>query len=299
MSLLSQVKRGKVKVPHLVLIYGPDGVGKSTFAADAPNPIFLGTEKGTSNLNVARFPSPKSFTDVLAAVTELTTDKHEYQTLVIDSLDWLEPVVWEAVIKQDGRATSIEDVGGGYGKGYVLALRMWQQLKTALEILREKRDMNIVLIAHSQVKTFQDPTLNAGYDRYQLKLNDKAAALFREFVDTVLFANYEVLTHKDGSKTRAVGDGARFLFTERRPAFDAKNRWGLPFKLDLDWAPYAQGVDAGHAEDSALLKARILELAKEAEPAIQAKVESYLKDAGDDPAKLAKLENKLMAALAA
>ena len=198
-ALLSQIKRGRLKKPVLALIYGPDGVGKSTFGADAPLPIFLGTEKGTANLDVARFPTPQNFQGVLRALDELLHEKHNFQTLIIDSLDWMEPVVWDHVCTETG-APNIESVGGGYGKGYVAANKLWMEMIARLTRLQETKAMNIILVAHSQIRTFQDPQTQAGYDRYQLKLNEKAAAIFREFVDCVLFANFEVFTKKDNGK---------------------------------------------------------------------------------------------------
>jgi len=174
MSLLKQVVKGKLKNPHLLLLYGTDGVGKSTFGASAPNPIFLGTEDGTASLDVARFPAPESFAQVIESIEVLSKEPHDYKTLVVDSLDWLEPLVWEKVCK-DGEKKKIEDFG--YGKGFSNALHEWRKMMNALKSLRFSKGMDIVLIAHSQVKTFNDPSLVEGYDRYQMKLNDKASAL--------------------------------------------------------------------------------------------------------------------------
>jgi hypothetical protein len=239
MGFLERVESGKKQKPYFVLIYGPDGVGKSTFGADAPNPIFLCAESGTNHLDVNRFPEPQTFQNVLDMVSELDTSKHNYKTLVVDSLDWLEPLVWKQVCDA-GDKKNIEEFG--YGKGYVLALSEWQKLIAKLKDLRES--MNIVLIGHAEVKTFQDPVLNNGYDRYQLKLNQKAAALFREAVDAVLFATYEVFTRKDGQKTRAFGEGARIIFTERRPGHDAKNRMGLPYQIPLSWEDFTESSES-------------------------------------------------------
>jgi len=105
--------------------------------------------------------------------------------------------------------------------------------------------MNIILIAHAQIKTFADPAQPTGYDRYQLKLNEKAAAVLREAVECVLFATYEttVVKEKGDKKGRGVGDGERVMYTERRPAFDAKNHFDLPFEMPLSWKAYAEAVD--------------------------------------------------------
>lgn len=229
MGMLDKVTTGKIKRPYLVLIYGPDGVGKTTFAADAPKTIFLGKESGSDNLDVARLPEPQSYSDIIAALDELRTADHPYQTLALDSLDWIEPMVWAAVCKEDGVA-SIEKVGGGYGKGYTEANAYWMKMMDRLRMLREAKGMHVIVIAHSQVKTFNDPNHQAPYDRYQLKLNEKAAGLWREFVDVVGFANYEVYTKTDasGKKSKAFGSGKRILYTQRMAAYDAKDRLGLP-----------------------------------------------------------------------
>jgi hypothetical protein len=263
-SLLSQVKRGKIRLPFLGIVYGPDGLGKSTIGSEMPEPMFLGTEKGTANLDVYRYPKKLgTFQDVLDAIEDLRKNEHAFHSLVIDSLDWLEPLVWEHVVHTahpTSNVKSIEDYG--YGKGYAYALDEWRKLVAALGRLREERSMHILLIAHSQVKTAKDPTVTGDYDRNMLKLNDKAAALFREFVDGVYFLNTETLlaTDKKG-KTRAFGEGDRFLFTERRPAWDAKNRFGLPEKIELvkgeSWSRLKAAIDASNPEDAGVVLMQI------------------------------------------
>lgn len=230
MSILSQVTRGKLQVPLLALVNGVDGVGKSSLAADAPGAIFLGTETGTSYLNVARFPEPKTFKDVLDAIDALTNEESEFKTLAVDSLDWLEPLVFEQVCK-DNNWKNIEDPG--YGKGYIAAIKLWEAFIAKLRDLRAKRGMHILLLAHTTIKSFADPTNNSSYDRFILKLHEKSASKLREFVDFVFFMNFEVITATDDKtkKTKAFGDGKRILYTERRPAFDAKSRLPLPHEI--------------------------------------------------------------------
>jgi hypothetical protein len=299
MSLLSQVKKGKVTKPALILLYGPDGVGKSTFGADAPSPIFLGTEDGTSNLDVARFPAPRTFDDVLQAIEELTKSAHEFKTLVVDSLDWLEPLVWDKVCVDAG-AKSIEQVGGGYGKGYAEALALWRKMASRLLDLQKAKKMNVVLIAHSQIKPFNDPTEQSTYDRQILKLNEKASALFREFVDCVFFATFEVNTKKDGSKTRAFGDGARFIYTERRPGYDAKNRFGLPHQFPLAWDEYVNAMQTVQTPTQVKnLKANIDELlAQLKDDKLVEAVHGHVEKAGDNVERLAQIQDKLRAKIA-
>jgi len=252
-SLLAQVKSGRIKQNHFVVIHGIDGVGKTSFGAEAPAPIFIGPEKGFGTLDVPHFPEPEKFDDILEQIETLLNEDHQYKTLCLDSLDWLEPLVWNKVC-EDAGVTQIEEAYGGFGKGYVAANRYWSDLIGRLNRLR--KEMNIIGIAHSYIKPFTDPNENESYDRYIIKMNEKAASLWREAADTVLFANFDVrvLKKKGQSKAHATGDGRRVMFTERRPAFDAKNRFGLPFKMDLSWALFDTSVNDGFPEDVPIRK---------------------------------------------
>jgi len=238
MSILKQVVKGRLNAPYLVLIYGVEGIGKTTFAAYSPNPIFLGTERGSSFLDVARFPKVEDFDGVMKSLQSLLDEDHNYKSLVIDSLDWLEPIVHKKVLADKGKGkTAIEDIG--FAKGYVWALDYWRQILKVLDEIRSKKGMNIILTGHSIVKTFHDPNLTDGYERYQLKLHDKASALVKEFVDFVLFATFEAtILFDEGKKNRARGEGKRLLHTQHRPSFDAKSRIAIPFTISLSWKAF-------------------------------------------------------------
>lgn len=246
MGMLDKVTTGKIKKPELVLIYGPDGVGKSSFAANAPAPIFAEVEEGTARLDVSRMPLIESWGMMVQGIKELAEEKHSYKTLVIDSLDWLESLLWQEICKEY-KAASIEHACGGYGKGYVEAVVRWDDFIRRLSYLRNAKGMNLILIAHSETIKHNDAMNQVEYDKHQMKLNKRAAPRFREWVDSVLFANFEVHATKDGDSTKAYGTGVRKLWTEGRPGFDAKNRLGLPPVIDLSWQAYMEGQTSDNA----------------------------------------------------
>jgi hypothetical protein len=243
MSLLDTITKGRRPRYIWALIYGTDGVGKSTVCSHAPNPIFVGAEKGTEQLDVARFPQVEGIGELFAQLRTLQLEKHDFQTVVLDSLDWVEPLIWKAVC-DEGKVENIEQFGGGYGKGYVRALDLWRTLIKELAVLNQ--NMHVLLIGHAQIKSFQDPELPSAYDRYQLKINDKAAALVREAADAVLFARFEteLVRSSAGTKAKVRGEGKRIMYTESRPGFDAKNRFNLPFCMPLDWKTFGDAIRA-------------------------------------------------------
>jgi hypothetical protein len=286
---LANVVRGKQERPLRALVYGVEGVGKSSFGAAAPAPIFLCAEDGTSHLDVARFPSPKSWADVREAVRVLTREQHSFKTLVIDTLDWLEPLCWAHVCQVGGKQ-SVEDFG--YGKGYTMAVEEWRKLVADLDHLVRLRKMHVVMLAHAHIKRVDDPQAGA-FDRYQLKVNDKASSVLREWVDAVLFARHEVVTIERNGKLRGRSSGARLLHTTWTAAYDAKNRFDLPETLSLDWDEFELACRAHTPADPARLQAEILELLPRFPADEQAKLDKALREwAGDNSAKLAQLLDK-------
>jgi DNA polymerase III delta prime subunit len=297
MSMLSNVTKGKMKLPHLLLLYGPDGVGKSTFGAQAPNPIFLGPEKGTMNLDVTRFPTPHSWNDIITALDELANQSHNYKTLVIDTLDWLEPLCYAHICK-NYEVNSIEKAAGGYGKGYREALNEMVAFRHKLSFLRENKGINIILLAHSKVVTFEDPTTDHGYSRYELKLQDSAAvsirSMWREYVDSVLFCNFETFSKGEGKQARGVTTRDRKMWTERDAGFDAKNRFGLPFEMPLDFNVYDQAVHSTPEEVTSNVIDRIMELVgKVKDESLKSKVLEQVEKHSQNQAQLTKIEERL------
>ncbi|GIK15658.1 MAG: hypothetical protein BroJett003_06220 [Planctomycetota bacterium] len=240
MKLLEQVQRGRVAAPRRTTIYGPHGVGKSTFGAMAEAPIFIQTEDGLTNIDCERFPLATKYADVIAALGELYTEPHEYRTVVVDSVDWLERLIWAEVCQKRG-VESIEDIG--YGKGYVFALTNWREVLSGLDALRNERGMHIILIAHAQIEKFANPETDT-YDRYSPRLQKLASALVQEWCDDVLFATYRIHTKTtnegfDRKRVQGIGTGERIIRTTERPAHVAKNRLGLPEEFPLDYRIYA------------------------------------------------------------
>lgn len=232
---LSSIARNKVKAPR-ILVHGLPGVGKTTVATDAENPIVIQTEDGLGAIDVPAFPLAKSFADVMEALTALYSEDHEYQSLVVDSLDWLEPLVWRAVCEEHNWK-SIEDAG--YGKGYVEALTLWRKFFQAITALRDDKGMTIIMIAHSENKRIEDPTMPA-YDRVDIKMHKRAAALAEEYCDCIFLARMQTHTVTEdkgfnAKRTRATTSGAREILTVGAPAYLAKNRYGLPPVLPLTW----------------------------------------------------------------
>lgn len=293
---LTSIVRGKLEKPPRVLLYGVEKIGKSTFAAGAPDPIYLASEDGTSELDVARFREPKYWEEARYALDTLRREKHEHKTLVIDTLDWLEPLCWREVCRK-GSVASIEDFGGGYGKGYLAALDEWRCFLADLDELRDQKRMGVILLAHSWIKSFKNPE-GDDFDRYEMKLHAKTGALIKEWCDCVLFATYETFTKKGkgDSKAKGIASGARVVHTQRTAAWDAGNRYDLPETLPLDWEAFDEARQARQTETPAKLKERIgqlLEALKDQK--LHAKVTASVANAGDNASELARIANKLAA----
>jgi hypothetical protein len=302
---LGKVIKGRLAKPMRLLVYGIEGVGKSTFAAGAPAPIFFGSEDGTSELDIERFPQPQSWLDALEALAELTTAAHDYQTLVIDTLDWLEPHCWAHVCREsrddNGRPyQSIEDFG--YGRGYVAAHDQWRRLASDLETLRTKRHMHIILLAHSAIRTFRNPA-GDDFDRYELKLHKAPSGFWREWADAVLFASHDLNTVKKAGRVRGVMGNQRVLHTERTAAWDAKNRYDLPPRLALDWQEFADAAAAHRPADRrtllAQIEAQLEALAEDDVRVARARAAVARAVEASDDAEIARIANKLAAIVAA
>ena len=247
MSLLESITTGRENLPPPLMVYGQEGVDKSTFGANAPAPIFVQTEDGLGEIDCAKFPLAKSLAEVTSALQALRDEDHAYQTVVIDSLDWLERLIFDEVCREFG-VRSIEKADGGFGKGYTHALTHWRKVLSLLDELRLKRNMAVILLAHSKVERFEDPESSA-YDRYTPRLHKYATGLISEWADAVLFATKRFRVQKENtgfSGERAIaapigaGGGDRILRTNGGPACIAKNRYGLPEEIALSWQAFME-----------------------------------------------------------
>jgi hypothetical protein len=232
MSILNKIKTGRVPRAQKVVLYAPEGFGKSTLASQFPEPLFLDVEDSTAQMEVARI-GPDDLPDLAAfesALAEIIKAK-PCKTLVVDTIDWLEEMALRAVIKEAGnpKITGIEDFG--YGKGYTI-------LKERMTLLLNKLDrvlaagIHVVLLAHSKVVKFEPPDGAGPFDRYELKLSKQVAPIVKEWADMLLFGNWRTQVkerdkHESGAQYKAVGGKERMMYCTRLAAWDAKNRHGM------------------------------------------------------------------------
>lgn len=237
---LKSIRKNDAMAAPRIMVYGVEGIGKSTFGAGAPNPIYILTEDGLGSLNVNHFPLATSFQDVIDAIATLYRENHAFQTVVIDSLDWLEAII-QREIEQKYDAKDL-----AYGKGSLIAAERWREILDGLNALRNDKGMAVILIAHTTIKRFDSPEVEP-YDRYQPKLQERSNAVVREWCDAVLFANYKTIVKKDDvgfnqTNNRGISTGERLLFTSERPAYMAKNRYNMPESIPLSWDAFEQAI---------------------------------------------------------
>lgn len=249
--ILMEIIKGKVKSALKVVVYGPEGIGKSTFASQFPDPLFIDTEGSTKQLDVARFEKPSSWEMLLAQIQYVKQNPTVCKTLVIDTLDWAEQLCIASVCAQHDKK-GIEDFG--YGNGYVYVKETFGKFLNSLEEVIEK-GINVVVTAHAQLRKFEQPDEVGAYDRWELKLGKKTSSqtspLVKEWADMVLFANYKtysVSADDKGKKFKAQG-GKRIMHTTHHPCWDAKNRFGLAEELPFEYAQIAHCI-TGNASTS-------------------------------------------------
>lgn len=249
-----QITSGKIASAQKIICYGPEGIGKTTFASHFPSPLFIDTEGSTKELDVRRLPKPSSWTMLLQEVDYVRENPHLCGTLIIDTADWAEDLAIKHVldtklVSKQGEvaAKGIEDFG--YGKGYTYLMEEYGRLLNELERIVEQ-GVNVVLTAHAIMRKFEQPDELGSYDRWELKLEKKVSPLVKEWADMVLFANYKtyvVNVDNQGAakgKNKAQG-GMRVMYTAHHPAWDAKNRKGLADELPFDFEAIKHCIPGG------------------------------------------------------
>lgn len=236
-----EIIRGKIPCAKKVVIYGPEGIGKSTFASHFPNPVFIDTEGSTNAMDVARLPKATSWQMLMEQIDYIKVHSDLCKTLVIDTIDWAEMMCVEHICNKYQKK-GIEDFG--YGNGYVYTKEEFGRFLNKLSELVE-RGTNVVLTAHAQIRKFEQPDELGAYDRWELKLGKKTSSqtspLVKEWADMLLFANYKtysVVADDKGKKHKAQG-GARVMYTAHHPCWDAKNRYGLPEEVPFEYGSIA------------------------------------------------------------
>jgi len=258
---LSDLKRVRADKPPRVLVYGPPGIGKTTLASEFPNPVFLQIEDGTpGDLELTSFGKIDSFPQLMEAFRALYSEAHEFKTVVVDSISELQRLIFNETCRrgdEKGNAkNNIEDFG--YGKGYVYALRIWQEFLEGIHALRNHKNMSVVLIAHSIISRFDDPE-TVSYDRYEIDLHGKSVGLIEREMDAIFLLKQPVSVKTEDTgfnkeRARADGGGVVLIHGQGRPAFVAKNRYGIPATLRYDKGAGFKALDAYFSKNQAQAK---------------------------------------------
>jgi len=243
MNLETLIQTVRTNKPPRIVLHGVHGVGKSTWAANAPSPIFLITEDGLTSIDVPHFPLCTTLDEVFDYMGILIKEEHEYKTFVLDTADWLEKIIWNNICEK----ASMDNIESfGYARGYTIAMKEWDRLYKGLELLRDK-GMATVILAHNEIKPYNPPDGDP-YDRYQIKLHKHAATKLEEWADIVLFANFQVYVDTEKGKKvgkAARGEAQRVIHTTSCPAWKAKTRYKLPDTLTMDFNQLLEAIKNG------------------------------------------------------
>lgn len=225
------ITRGRIGGAKKIVVYGPEGIGKSTFAAHFPDPVFIDTEGSTKDMDVARFDKATSWTMLLQQVKYVISHPEVCRTLVIDTADWAEQLEIQSLCDEKGW-TGLEDAG--YGKGYTYSAETFGRFLNLLEDVIGK-GIHVVMTAHAQLRKVELPEEMGAYDHWEMKTSKKVAPMIREWADAVFFANYKTRVIEVDKKKKAQG-GQRVMYTNHTPFWDAKNRYDLPEEMPFDYA---------------------------------------------------------------
>lgn len=292
--------------PVKMVICGPPGIGKTTLGAKATNPVFLPLEQGAEHVTDAQgrpveiIEGIKTLADVEGAIADLMKEKHKFQTLVVDSADWMEKVVHGHILK-DEPTKSIITVKKGFGAGFSESAKIHTRILNSLEDLSRVRNMNIVITAHVDVKTAKDPSATDDYDYYEMKCHKDVSSMWREWSDAFLFARKPVFTKSsdDTVRARAFMDETRICYTQETAFFKAKNRYGLPKEMPftenfwIDFSKCRKPRQAVTVQDISEVKAELEKLYAVVPEELKAKVFEAIKEAGEDLSQLRAIVERL------
>lgn len=229
------ITSGKVDRALKVVIYGSEGIGKTTFAAAFPEPLFIDTEGGTAHMDVRRIDRPQSWDELLTIVDEVAAAPNVCKTLVLDTADWAEALCANYIC-QKYKQNSIESFG--YGKGYTYLAEEFGRLFTEFDAVIAS-GKNVVITAHAKMRKFEQPDEQGAYDRWEMKLSKQVAPLLKEWCDMLLFLNYKTYVVTSETNSKKAQGGKRVMYTSHHPCWDAKNRHGLPAEMDMDYSGIA------------------------------------------------------------
>lgn len=227
---------GKIKRSVKTVIYGSEGIGKSTLASQVPDPLFIDLEGGTAQLDIARVEPPTSWEKLIALINEVAATPGICKTLVIDTVDWAEQMCITHICHKYNQP-NLESFG--YGKGYVILQEEFKLLLDALDQVIAA-GINVILLAHAYMRKQELPDEAGAFDRWELKLTKKVAPMIKEYADALLFANYKTYVVSTGSNAKKAHGGKRVIYTSHHPCWDAKNRFGLPEEVDMSYDSIAQ-----------------------------------------------------------
>lgn len=225
------INSGKVSRAIKTVIYGTEGVGKSTLASQFPEPLFLDVEGGTDHMDVRRIEKPATWPELVSIVNEVAKNPEVCKTLVLDTADYAESMCIANILKKYNQK-SIESFG--YGKGYTYIGEEWQKLMDAFNAVINA-GMNVTVIAHAKQRKIELPDQTGSFDHWEMKLTKQVAPLLKEWADLLLFCNYKTFVVTTDNNSKKAQGGKRVMYTSHNPVWDAKNRNGLPDELDLSF----------------------------------------------------------------